>query len=62
MKFAEVEAYVELSHIYPFCDERVCANIKKTCSRWTWENNRKQIETYKSLALCGLTNINSKIE
>lgn len=62
MKFAEVEAYVELSHIYPFCDERVCANIKKTCSRWTWENNEKQIETYKSLALCGLTNISSKIE
>lgn len=62
MKFAEVEAYVELSHIYQFCDERVCAKIKKTCSRWIWENNEKQIEEYKSLVLCGLTNISSKIE
>lgn len=62
MKFVEVEAYVELSHIYPFCDERVCAKIKKTCSRWKWKNNGKQINTYEALALGGLTDISAKIE
>lgn len=62
LKFAETNEYMVLSQIYSFCDEKIRAKIKETCSKWKWKDVEMQICTYEALVLCDLTDMSPEIE
>lgn len=62
LKFAETNEYMVLSQIYSFCDEKIRAKIKETCSKWKWKDAEMQICTYEALVLCDLTDMSPEIE
>lgn len=62
LELAKTDDYLLLSKIYPFCDEKICNEIKSAWSGWKWEKDINQFQDYMELVLQELIRINQEIE
>lgn len=61
-ELAKTDDYAMLARISPFCDERICDEIKSTCTRWKWGKDINQFPCYMELVLQELIPVNQEIE